>query len=473
MQTEPKTKLALSVLAVALIMGLLADALLRGVTWGINLPVWIACLVAGLFAAKRAGNGTLEFGSAILIAPMLIFAACFAWRDSSMLRGLDLGAIVLAAALVMMRQSAPFWSPSLSHVIGSVFNLTAHCFAGFVHLISRDIDWSQQRSSVVASNARSAAAGVLIAVPLLVVFTILFVRADAGFERLFTNLLHIDLATHLVPIALGTWLAGSYLRGVLVPSLPETAATRTQNFHLGSTELNVALALINLLFAAFVGVQLQYLFGNAHTVETTPGLTFATYARRGFFELVAVALLVLPILLIADQLHTPNRPKRALRVQSFILVALVFCVMFSAMHRMRLYQFAYGLTELRFYVTAFMIFLAVIFALFCATVLRDLRGLFTMGTVGIGFAAILVLHAVNPDRWIAETNIANQKAGRRSDLEYLTKLSADAVPTLVANKQIIPLPDIVYHYQQRVTDQDDWRSWNYGRAKAAQALADR
>src|ERR1041385_8038131 len=379
MQTEPKTKLALSILVVAVILGLLADGLLRGVTWGVNVTIWIGILIAGLFSAKRAGNGTLEFGSAILIAPMLIFGICFAWRDSTILQGLDLGAIILAAALVVTRQSAPLWMPSLSRVIGSVFNLAAHCFAGFVHLISRDIDWSQQRSAVVAANARNAVAGILIATPLLVVFTVLFVRADAGFEKLFYDVLHMNIATHLVPIALGTWLAGSYLRGVLVPSNAASSETTQPKLQLGPTELNVALGLLNVLFATFVAVQIQYLFGSARMVEATPGLTYATYARRGFFELVTVALLVLPILLTGDLLHTHERSKRTFRVQSFILVALVFCVMASAMHRMRLYQYAYGLTELRFYVTAFMIFLAVVFGLFCITVLRDLRGLFAMG----------------------------------------------------------------------------------------------
>ena len=46
MQTEPKTKLALSILVVALILGLLADGLLRGVTWGINVTIWIGVLIA-------------------------------------------------------------------------------------------------------------------------------------------------------------------------------------------------------------------------------------------------------------------------------------------------------------------------------------------------------------------------------------------------------------------------------------------
>jgi hypothetical protein len=472
MQTVPKTKLALSILVVAIVMGVLADGLLRGVAWGINLTLWIGCLIAGLFAAKRAGNGTLEFGSAILIAPILVFGICFAWRDSSMLRGLDLFAIVLAAALVVTRQSAPLWMPSLSRVLGSMFNLAAHCFAGFVHLISRDIDWSQQRSSVVAANARGAAAGVLIAAPLLIVFTVLFVRADAGFEKLFNELLHINIATHFIPVALGTWLAGSYLRGVLVPAAPASVDNRQPKFQLGSTELNVALGLVNILFAAFVAVQLQYLFGSARMVEMTPGLTYATYARRGFFELVTVALLVLPILLTGDLLHIRERSKRAFRIQSIVLVALVLCVMASAMHRMGLYQYAYGLTELRFYVTAFMIFLAVVFGLFCITVLRDLRGLFSMGTVAIGFAAILTLHVVNPDRWIARANLANAQAGRIFDPAYLKALSADAVPVVMAEAPLIDatvLQDFLDQHTRRLDNADDWRSWNYGRHAARQA----
>ncbi|HUS34491.1 MAG TPA: DUF4173 domain-containing protein [Verrucomicrobiae bacterium] len=470
MQTEPKTKLALLILAVAVVMGFLADGLLREVAWGINLTIWIGLLIGGLAIAKRVGGGILEAGSALLIAPILIFGVCFSWRDSSMLRGLDLGAIILAAALVITRQTSAFWAPSISRVVGSVFNLVAHCFAGFVHLISRDIDWTQQRSSVVAANARSAAAGVMIAIPILLVFTLLFVRADAAFENLLTQILHINIARHLVPVALGTWLAGSYLRGVLVPSTAQNHAPLKSGLELGATEINVALALVNVLFAAFVAVQLQYLFGSARMVETTPGLTYATYARRGFFELVIVALLVLPILLGADSVHAADRNKRAFRIQSLVLVGLVLCVMASAMHRMRLYQYAYGLTELRFYVVAFMIYLAVVFALFCLTVLRGWGGLFPMGTVGVGFAAILVLHVANPDQWIAKTNIRNAVAGRAADLPYLTTLSGDAVPTLLRNPQVIPTQDVISRYELRSRDHDDWRAWNYGRHSAERAI---
>ncbi len=57
---------------------------------------------------------------------------------------------------------------------------------------------------------------------------------------------------------------------------------------------------MNLLFLAFVLVQLRFLFGGSGLEEQRVGLTYAEYARHGFFELVVVAVLVLPLILGAD-----------------------------------------------------------------------------------------------------------------------------------------------------------------------------
>ncbi len=474
MQPESKNQPALAILGAALALGLGADILLREGPWGINLTFWIGLLIIGLMAAKRGSGRELAPGTGLLIAPMLIFGACFAWRDSPVLRALDLGAIVIAASLVITRQSAPFWVPSIARVAGSVFNLAGNSLAGFAHLIARDIDWTQRGSSAAVAHARGVAGGAMLALPLLAVFTVLFVRADAAFEAFFIDLASLNILNHLLPITVGGWVSGSYLRGVLVRS-EAAVPPKKSSLEVGAMELNVALGLINGLFSAFVAVQVQYLFGGVQLIEATPGLTYSSYARRGFFELVAVALLVLPILLAADQVHRPRENKRLLRLQSVILVAFVLCIMASALHRMQLYQREFGLTELRWHTVAFMIWLAGVFALYCATVLRGLRGLFAMGTLASAFLGILVLHGVNPDRWIANANIENAREGRRFDPDYLRQLSADAVPVVLANAAAISAPERekFFAFQKtRLAEASNWRAWNYGRHAAARALAE-
>jgi Domain of unknown function (DUF4153) len=62
----------------------------------------------------------------------------------------------------------------------------------------------------------------------------------------------------------------------------------------------VALTAVDVLFLVFVLVQLRFLFGGRGLVESSVGLTYAEYARHGFFELVVVAVLVLPLVLGTD-----------------------------------------------------------------------------------------------------------------------------------------------------------------------------
>src|SRR5688572_31077318 len=99
------------------------------------------------------------------------------------------------------------------------------------------------------------------------------------------------------------------------------------------------------------------LFRSAALPEGPGTLGYAEYARRGFFELVTVAALVLPLLLLAHWLlrHRPARQQRAFNLLAGLLVVQLFVIVASALLRMSLYRQIYGETELRLYTTAFML----------------------------------------------------------------------------------------------------------------------
>src|ERR1044072_7555515 len=99
-----------------------------------------------------------------------------------------------------------------------------------------------------------------------------------------------------------------------------------------------------------------------------------------------------------------------------------------------------------------MFLLATLLALFAATVLTGHRRQFFIGAVASGLIAVFVLHAINPDALIVRTNVAQNRA---IDVGYLTSLSIDADPELVAAH----LP--CTKRSRRVSA--DWRSWNYSR----------
>ena len=210
-------------------------------------------------------------------------------------------------------------------------------------------------------------------------------------------------------------------------------------------ETTIVLGLINLLFLSFVVIQISYLFGGFELVQQTEDLKLADYARRGFGELVIVAALVLPILLFSHWLLRKDSPKneKVYRILAGIQIALLFVIMISAAQRLFVLtgNLGYGLTTVRFYPMAFMIWLGIVFVWFSFTVLRGMREKFAWGALWSAFFVLGTLHVLNPDDFIAKTNIRLMQEGRQFDAYYHTTLSDDALPVLLQNQNFMNSAD--------------------------------
>ncbi len=168
------------------------------------------------------------------------------------------------------------------------------------------------------------------------------------------------------------------------------------------------------------------------------GLTYAEYARRGFFELVAVAILA-GMLVVALDLAVGVR-SRAQLAASLVLLALTGIVLWSAFVRLRLYQDAYGWTELRLVVAVAIGWLAVAIAATAWLLLRRATR-WTLHVLGIMvLVAVAGMNVVGPQAYVADRNLERAlhpelvPAGGRTGLDavYVTSLGDEAVPAVVA-----------------------------------------
>ncbi len=251
-------------------------------------------------------------------------------------------------------------------------------------------------------------------------------------------------------------------------------------FTLSAVEVGVILGLMNLLFLSFVIVQVPYLFGGMELVQNTPDFKLAEYARRGFGELVTVSALVLPILLAGHWLvRKENRSAEKLfRILAGTQIILLFVIMASAVQRLVLLtgNLGYGLTTIRLYPMIFMTWLAIVFVWFVATVLRGARQHFAWGALWSAFLILGATHVLNPDAFIVKTNIALMQQGREFDSVYNSRLSDDALPTLVnsfidlnQNDQQIIVRRLALRYCRKSVE-NDLRSWNFSRWNASRTL---
>lgn len=472
---EPATEVVSyrPILAVGAALGLgwLADQLLWQEPWGLSVVAGIGAIVV-----VTVGLSGQPWRSHLWAVPALLFAAAFAWRDNLYLLLLD--GLAIALALTM-----PYWRPvrwrrlSGTEAAAGLARAGGHLAFAALPLVFSDVRWSVLGRAGAMRRAAGIGGGLLIALPAVMVFGGLFVAADAGFESLVRGVVRFDmekLILHGIVIAFIAWLAAGYLRGLL-PGAPWQAAVPVTPFRLGLVEATTVIAVLDCLFAVFVAMQLPYLFGGTASAEA---LSYATYARRGFFELATVIALALPLLWALHALTAARHGTgaRVFTALSAVWVLLLGVIIASAAHRMLLYQAAYGLTELRVYVLAFELWTAVLLAWFAWTVLRGRGDRFVIGLVAWAYLGLAAMHLPNWQARIAAHNITLSETSEAVDAGYLYTLGADAVPTLLAMRGRLPeaaryrlatiLLDRRGHFETA-----DWRSWNWSRWQAGRAIA--
>ena len=469
----------LQIAAAAVVLGLLTNILFNGASLGLNVPLWIGALIATfLFAARRTDTPIGKLSISLLAASFGL-SMMIVWRSAATLQLLLLTASISLLLLALVthdesrarRASITLFFASLAFAARSTLRGTV--------LLPRSLPWRESLDRDSRQRAQAIGRATLITAPLILIFGALFFAADAVFETWVRNSLTTDLTAllgHLAWLLGGTAVATGLLWCGLAPEeTPPTGPRLADERRLRPTEIGVVLGSLSALFALFVAIQVQYLFSGDSHVQASTGLTYAEYARRGFFELVAVAALLLPVLLAADWARTRNpRSLTVFRILTGLLVLLLIVVVASAFQRMRVYMDAYGLTALRLYVSVTLAWLAAVFLWLLWSLLRERRNEFIAGAVLTALIALVALVALNPHATIAATNLARAEQRHDFDTPYAVGLSADATPTLVTGIDVLPPDDAC---QLATTLLDRWdtpalelRSWNWARTSARAAV---
>ncbi|MEW2416658.1 DUF4173 domain-containing protein [Streptomyces sp. NPDC046866] len=398
----------------------LAAALFLGDGLGLGLLLAAVPAVAAAYAAARTARRTAHpwtVAWALLAVPAL--------RDAGWPATLALLAAVLTGALAL--HGSRTWAGVLLSPLGLVDSLVTGSHWAWTGLRSRGSGVDRARFVPVAK-------AVGVAAVLLVLFGALFASADAAFADLLSGLAPDvsvgDGPVRLVLFAVGAVLALALARTAAAPSRwdrirPAPGKPRSR------VEWALPLIVLDLLFAGFNAVQLAVLFGGYDKVLRSTGLTYAEYARQGFWQLLWATLLTLAVIALALRWapRTGSGDRRLVRAVLGTLCVLTLVVVASALRRMDLYVEAYGLTRLRLSVAAMELWLGAVIVLIMAAGAFGARWL-PRAVAASAAATVLAFGLLSPDGMVAENNADRFHRTGKIDLAYFQSLSADAVPAL-------------------------------------------
>ncbi len=465
------TQLARRLLAAALGLGLLADFLFRPYQSRFGLALWgWTGLALALWFGREAVDTDARRDRQVSIAVAAGLLLLVLLRDAPMLLALNGFALVVTLLVVAWRaHGRPLATLEPRDALLGGLSAAASLAGGLPTLALRDAK-AETLGESLRRNYKPFGIGALVAFPVLLLVASLLGEADPLFAAFVDRaglFLDSQIGEHIGIVVASTWIAAGALRGSLVPMGVDGQRFR-RVFDLPLASFLPALGGLTLLLTVWIGLQVRTMFGGAEYVASTAGVTVADYARRGFFELVVVAGIVLAALLVTDDLlaRADAAARRSFAAVGGLLVALTGAMLVSALLRLALYLRYFGLTTDRVFALAILTWVGLVLAWCAATILRGNRARFAPGVLLISALWLGGLNLANPERWVVAVNVNRAAAGQEFDVAYHARLSYDAVPALrAAAARLDPAQgaaltaELNASLAARAPRFGDWRQW--------------
>lgn len=302
------------------------------------------------------------------------------------------------------------------------------------------------------------------------IFALLLVAANPLLDRWLLVLTDFDAS--LLPsgwrvvfwMLLGVFVWPLLKLADMSPTLNRTRPDKDQRWQSGflnARSVLRALITFNLIFGVQTMLDIGYLWSG---VALPDGMTYAQYAHRGAYPLLATAVLAGVFALIAQPYLGTGK---AVRWLLYVWVAQTVVLVISSILRLDLYVDVYGLTRLRFAAFVWMTVVAMGLTLIIMQMVgRHSVRWFMHRALALGLIAIYICNLVNIDGYVARHNLADDRANDH----YLCELGEGAWPAIRAH-EIATGEVLCYSYRPYLSQRNDWREWGYRNARLHRSLA--
>lgn len=330
---------------------------------------------------------------------------------------------------------------------------------------------------------------ILMSLPLIFVFSMLFSSADLVFNKILSNILDLNILDLFdfnwrVINFLFFWIIFIWIFTYIFFQI-RTFSEKTNEKELvyddkKHIEINIVLWLTSILFLVFVVLQIWYLFSSENFI-ISQWYTYSEYARKWFTELSFIAFIVFILLWKIDEYLYWHKKKSSdtYKILATILISLTILVLFSAIYRLWLYENAYGFTEIRFYGY---IFIAILFSSLLVMLYKVLffidEWLFIIINLYFYLIGIIFSNIFNPEAFISNHNTNKMyRWSISTDFSYIWWMSSDAIDSMLSSylkakeEQKTSMEWQFCKMIEKLEEKNiDWRAYNYSNSHAYNLL---
>lgn len=469
-----------NLLGLSLIFGLIAYVLFYDHIPGISVFLGTICLLLVLYIGRDTGRKVTWYAY-LLSFFMLWLAGSTALLAAPELLVLNiLGLLVLTLVLAVELGPDPVSSWNLKNYIFTIPKIPFQIL-GFALKNIRQLTISKASHNPKAIKRQAIVRGLLLALPLVVIFSLLFRSANPIFDeflgRIFNFSVNINLQGSLTTIVLVAFITLGLLG--LVNSIKQTKgpaeSTEDKSAGMEGATFTTVLGSLFLLFLAF---QAGYIFGGESNISTS-GYSYAEYLHRGFAETIISAMLTTITLIIVEKSYGKLRQGNRLYISSVaVMLVSTIIITLSTLYRMYIYQQAYGLSMQRLFVGIFSTWVFGTLLILAYKLYNHKSDSFYVNSAAIaGLAIWSIFLLCNPHALITKNNLQRYLDGKQLDTLYVQELSTDAVPAIINTLPLLPQESqqlikdsVLSEIKFRLGTNQDWQSWNLSEARAKKML---
>ena len=460
-----------------MLLGIIAEVTLLREVIGISYSLFIASFYSLFYFQYRKGPINHKQIGSFLFFCILILTFTFMIYSNSIFYRLNLiiilSLVIIQTVLLTSSREMKWYTRSFVEILSRKLKQFFHLLRIFAKLSGRKLKRDVTKETY--QTGKKIFIGLLISTPLLLVLITLLSSADENFANVLTKFpnmmmdIHTDLIWRTVLILTLSMIFYTYMKIVGKRTIlrPSVAMKMTPNWD--SVIASTVLIFINLLYALFIAVQFNYFFSGS----LQNGLSYAEYARRGFFELLVVTVINYVVLMITIKFVKLDRFK-IVKILLTILIAGSGVLLLSAFVRLTLYEQVYGFTYLRVFAHAMMIYL---FVIFIFTSLKVWAERLPLPRFYLMFSLVFYvsMNIFGVDQFIVQKNMERYEETGKLDVDYLGSLSYSAIPPLVElyekKPNVYGLEGMLLEKKRKLNEEKDaWQSFNFSREMAKDAL---
>lgn len=284
----------------------------------------------------KMSNYKLNKNSRLWFGLTLIFSLVFSITDNNFIKFLDIVFVLMLGiywVYMVCKDNGRIDRFFFFDMLKAIFIMP---FSGFSKA-PKAIAYSASRSRH-SNNVKLAIIGLVITIPLTALVATLLTSADSGIERMMNFIfgsIHENVITSVMKFFMGIPVA-FYIFGMLYSNVRKE---KSEVFSKAQCEEKInkirltpnmimysAVTPICILYIMFFISQLQYFF-SAFMGQLPDTYSFAEYARKGFFELCAIAVINLMVLSVINLFSKNTGENKPIMLKIYSVTLSIFTVM--------------------------------------------------------------------------------------------------------------------------------------------------